>query len=123
MTKRILSKPDNPAFMYYMDQGEDVIACFKVGYYEEVPVNVREAAKRIARALASHSDDITLVRQWDGNVIVYSPNSRLVNPPLTEAMKSDFIKAAEKASGWHCVGGWENSTHGLRGYSVVLRKS
>lgn len=119
---KTLKKVDHPAFEYYSDVGEMVVATFRVGYYEQVPKAVRDAASRVQRALKDHAGDIALVREWDGNVAFYPPNSRLINPEVPEDTKANFILAATKASGWVLDDSWVNSSHGVTGFSVRLRK-
>jgi hypothetical protein len=115
------ASPEHPSFDHFIEMGGQRIACFKVGGYERPPLEVYDAVRSINEALASISGDISLVRQWDGNVVFYEPSSRLVNPEVTDAMCQEFIDATLKANpGWMVVAHWRNAMHGVHGVSVRI---
>lgn len=116
-----LPKIDHPNFWTYLELGSDVIACFKVGYYEPVPQEVQEAYQRIESAYDSLKAERELIRKWGGNQILYSPSKQLINPLITNEMEIDFQKTAEATTGWTCVDKWQNQSNGVMGVSIRLR--
>lgn len=121
-----LPKPDHPAFENYMHISDDfVIATFRVGYYQQVPQAVLEAVARIKEMINERAADIAAIREWNGNVVFYSPASKQVNTEVTEEMQEQFKAATREATkdgGWDYDASWVNSTHGLVGFSVRLRR-
>lgn len=114
---------DHPLFANYQTLGDDQIAVFRVGYYEDVPANVVEAAKKIEQALVELETANDLIRAYSGHLVYYSPTRNIINPAITDLMRHEFIAAAEAANpDWQCITSWDNHQHGLSGYSVRLRR-
>jgi hypothetical protein len=116
---------EHQKFHGIMDINNDIkVVTFKNGYYVELPPDVREASNRIDAALSALKRELSLVRQWNGNLVYYSPSSRLVNPPMTTAEKEAMVEAVRKAYGdhWNINGWWENAQHGVSGFSVRITR-
>lgn len=118
-------KVDHPKFHAVLGLDLDSwIVGFKTGYYIDPPPEAVAASKRIAAALKGISDsDLALLREWGGNVVIYSMNSQLHNPVVTEEEEAEFIAAAKAAFPNAVVtGSWKNAMHGVEGFSVRMHR-
>lgn len=116
-------KVEHPAFETIMDRGNgNVIVVFRVGYYMQPPEEARAAQLRILSALEKiASEDIAIFRQWSGSISVSRMNSKIENPKITEEMRESFRAAAVKAfPEFKLRNSWDNSMHGVDGFSVEL---
>lgn len=113
---------DHQQHEYNTSRGDGVIVLFKVGYYERPSAEHQQAQQRVMDALGRLHKELAMMRAWDGAVSVHSMTERLVNPEITPAMIESFVAAAVQAYPEMKLGDqWQNSSHGVRGYSVFMQ--
>lgn len=102
--------------------GEEIIVCFKVGHYEYPGKEVQEAYSRISKAVKELQHDLHVIREFSGNLVLYSMVSKIVNPEITEAMRQEFRLAAEEMyPDWAPLSDWDSQMGGIAGFSVQMR--
>lgn len=111
--------------VYEQDNGI-IIVCYKVGFYEQPPQEVKDAESRLVEMLSGQQvkSDVSLIRAWNGGVVFHRPRSRLVNPNTTDAMIDEAkADALERFPGYRVASSWRNASNGIEGVSVQLKKN
>jgi len=107
----------------YDDLGErgEIVVCFKVGYHQQPDAEAEAAYARIAKAYEELQADKAIIKKWGGSLVLYSMQSEIVNPDISDADMEEMKAAAIEAYPDLLFSSmWRNSCHGLHGVSVRL---
>ncbi len=97
---------------------------YEFGYYVEPTPAAKEAMARITKVLGGIVDDIKLIREWSGNLVLYQMNTKRCNPTIDGAMQEQCFKdAKESFPNAVYVDSWLSGNQGIAGLSVRLRGS
>lgn len=114
---------NHPAYEQTMAVENGLIVTFTVGRIEPVPSYVGDAFDRVRLLVKQVSEvDLDLLRDWEGGFTLTPPQSRIVNPRITDAMRAEFIAAVRLAYPNAVLTSWENATHGVSGFSVRVNQ-
>jgi aspartate/methionine/tyrosine aminotransferase len=115
---------DSKRHVNYQDtlaNGDSIVVVFRVGYMQHPPKAAEEAYARINRLVREAAQDLQAIREYHGNLVLYSMVAKTINPDITEHMKQEFREAAEAMyPEWRIATDWECQQSGIAGFSVQM---
>lgn len=109
---------------YKLAVGKDdlFVVNYEFGYYVEPTPAAKEAMARITKALSGIVDDVKLIREWSGNLVLYQMNTKRCNPTIDGAMREQCFKdIKESFPDAVYVDSWLSGNQGIAGLSVRMR--